>query len=100
MHTIRLIATVFLSTGLLVVDNRVVLTGQAKSQQLLLAQVQPPPKPMTPKSVIDILFTTKQIQADWFAHTFLAQIPVFQLQQIVTNLKSELGTYQGVQEDN
>jgi beta-lactamase class A len=94
---IRLLTTIFLTATLLVVFAKVVPTGQAT--QLLLAQVQPPTQLMTPKAAIARLFTSEKIQADWFAPTFLAQVPASQVEQIIAMLKTSLGSYKGVQEE-
>lgn len=98
MRLPRLIATVVLSVGLLVLPARAVATGQALLRQLLLAEKKPDTQFMTPLAAIKRLFTEEQIQADWFAPTFLATVPASQVQQIVTSLQTGLGTYKGVQE--
>ncbi|WP_216596339.1 serine hydrolase [Allocoleopsis franciscana] len=68
-----------------------------QAAELRLAQVQPSTQPMTPKAAIERLFTSKQIQTDWFTPSFLSQIPVSP-QQVIESLKTALGAYQGVQE--
>ncbi len=52
---------------------------------------------MTPKAALERLFTDEQIQADWFAPSFLAQIPIAQVQNIIRSLLAELGNYQEIQ---
>lgn len=93
----KLLATAFFTAGLLYPG--VLLTGQAQPQQLLLVQVTPPTPAMTPKAALERMFTTEQIQSDWFTPTFLTQVSVLQVQQIVASLKTELGNYQKVQTD-
>jgi beta-lactamase class A len=96
MHRlIRLFITIFLTAALVIVSAKVVLRGQAA--EVRLAQLQPSNQLMTPKAAIERLFTSKQIQTDWFTPTFLQQVPVSP-QQIIKSLKTALGAYQGVQE--
>lgn len=52
---------------------------------------------VSPQQVLERLFTTDEIQADWFAPSFLAQIPITQIQLIIDDLKNSLGDYQAVQ---
>ena len=52
---------------------------------------------MNPKAALERLFTTDPITAEWFAPTFLAQVPVSQIQQIIASLSKELGQYRGVE---
>lgn len=93
---IFLFATIILSAGLIGLSTNVMPTGQAV--ELRLAQVQPPTQPIAPLAAIARLFTSEQIQNDWFAPSFLAQVPVSP-EQVITSLKTALGTYQGVQEE-
>lgn len=65
-------------------------------QPFLLAQDPPSVQAMTSKDVIERLFTTQPLQANWFAPIFLNQVPVAQVQQIITDLQNQLGNYQGV----
>lgn len=51
---------------------------------------------MTPQSALDRLFTSASIQTNWFAASFLAQVPLQQVQSILISLKAELGAYQAV----
>lgn len=90
---------IFTATTFLVLGAGVILTGQVLPSQSLLAQVQRPPQAVTPQAVLEKLFTSEQIQADWFAPEFLAQVPISSIQEIIISLNTELGTYQGVQED-
>jgi hypothetical protein len=92
---IRLFTSIFLIAALVIVCTKGVAIGQAA--KLRVAQVQPPIQLMTPKAAIERLFTSKQIQTDWFTSSFLSQIPVSP-QQVIESLKTSLGAYQGVQE--
>ncbi|HEY9829912.1 MAG TPA: serine hydrolase [Stenomitos sp.] len=91
---IKLFISILLTVALVIISAKLVLRGQAT--ELHLAQVQPPIQPMTPKAAIERLFTSKQIQTDWFTPSFLAHIPVSP-QQVIESLKTALGDYQGVQ---
>jgi beta-lactamase class A len=46
------------------------------------------------------LFTSEQIQTEWFAPEFLAQVPIEQIRPIITDVKSQLGSYQAVQKSD
>lgn len=52
---------------------------------------------ITPETAIERLFTAPQLQSEWFAPMFLEQIPVSQLEKILTSLQTELGEYEAVQ---
>ncbi|CAN1212313.1 Beta-lactamase class A catalytic domain-containing protein [Tumidithrix helvetica PCC 7403] len=54
-------------------------------------------RPLTPKAVIERLFTTK-LQKNWFAAEFLAQVSTDQIEAIIASLKPLLGTYKQVKE--
>jgi beta-lactamase class A len=54
---------------------------------------------MTPEAVLEKLFTSEDVKAEWFASEFLEQVPINQINSIITSLKNELGTYQGVEKD-
>lgn len=84
--------SVMLCVGLLTCAVR-----SLKPQPVLLSQAQPSAQAVTPKAAIDQLIRAKQIQADWFTPTFLNQVAASQVQQIITDLKSSLGSYKGVQ---
>ncbi len=63
----------------------------------LVAQIQPAQAALTPKAALERLFTTRPLQVNWFAPSFLSQVPLAQIDQILTSIKAELGDYQGVQ---
>ena len=90
---------IVLLVALLILSAEVTLIEEVKPQPLLVAQLQPPTRTMTPKAAIERLFTAQTIQSNWFASSFLAQVPISQVEQIIISLKTSLGTYQGVQED-
>ncbi|MEH2299772.1 MAG: hypothetical protein V7K88_12265 [Nostoc sp.] len=74
-----------------------IVLADVKPQLLPLVQMKTQSESISPKAALEILFTGKQIQTEWFAPEFLAQVPIEQVRQIIKELKSQLGTYQGVQ---
>ncbi|MEL6319852.1 MAG: serine hydrolase [Cyanobacteria bacterium J06626_14] len=48
--------------------------------------------------VLERLFTTSEVSADWFIPSFLEQIPVAQIQDVLTDISTQLGAFQNVQE--
>lgn len=54
---------------------------------------------MTPEAVLEKLFTSQDVKAEWFASEFLEQVPINQINSIITSLQTQLGTYQGVEKD-
>ncbi len=59
-----------------------------------LAQASAP----TPQQALERLFTSEQIEVDWFLPSFLEQIPPEQIQAVVTQLSGNLGEFQRVEE--
>ncbi|NET60756.1 MAG: serine hydrolase [Symploca sp. SIO2E6] len=55
--------------------------------------------PLSPQLVLERLFTSPQLQQEWFAPSFLNQIPLTQMEQIIENIEKTLGSYQEVQPD-
>jgi beta-lactamase class A len=51
---------------------------------------------ITPEAAIERLFTAPSPQSEWFDSSFLAQIPLTQVEQIVTGFRTSLGAYQSV----
>ncbi|MGQ4647321.1 serine hydrolase [Lyngbya aestuarii] len=51
----------------------------------------------SPSVVLERLFTSSEPQRDWFADAFLRQIPLPQIDRILTNIQQTLGSYQQVQ---
>ncbi|QLE43535.1 serine hydrolase [Nostoc sp. C052] len=93
-YYISFISTSLLTTNL--VFSQMVL-AEMKPQILPLAQVTTQTASISPKAALERLFTSKEIQSEWFASEFLAQFPIVQSRQIIDELKKKLGTYQGVQ---
>jgi alpha-beta hydrolase superfamily lysophospholipase len=54
---------------------------------------------LTPEAALERLFTTDQIDPDWFTPEFLAQVPASQVQSVLAALENGLGAFQGVQDD-
>lgn len=80
------------------------LCGLSPTILLMAAQpsaiAQTPPQParrLTAQQVLELLFTSPIIPANWFSSSFLAQVSAPQLQDIIADLKQQLGQYQGVQ---
>jgi beta-lactamase class A len=71
--------------------------ADVRLQTQLLAEVRTPKRIVTPKAALERLFTNEQIQTEWFAPEFLAQVPIEQIRKIIVELKSQLGSYQAVQ---
>ena len=51
------------------------------------------------KAALERLFTSQELKSDWFASSFIAQIPVEGIQSIITDIKNQLGTYQEIQQN-
>ena len=54
---------------------------------------------ISPTAALERLFTSQELKSDWFAPSFIAQIPVDQIRRIITDIKNQLGTYQEVQQN-
>ena len=70
---------------------------------ILFAQAQPAlvnPMKITPVAALERLFTSPSPKSEWFADSFLSQIPLTQVEQIITEFKTSLGAYQSVQPDD
>jgi beta-lactamase class A len=52
---------------------------------------------ITPEAAIERLFTAPSPQSEWFDSSFLAQVPLSQVEQIVTGFRTALGAYQSIQ---
>ncbi|NES20635.1 MAG: serine hydrolase [Symploca sp. SIO3E6] len=55
--------------------------------------------PLSPQLALEQLFTKPQLQKEWFAPSFLNQISLTQVEQIIENIENTLGSYQEVQVD-
>ncbi|MDB9524560.1 serine hydrolase [Oscillatoria sp. CS-180] len=53
---------------------------------------------ITPQQALERIFTASEIQANWFAPSFLQQISVAQLEGVLSQVTQGLGDYQGVVE--
>ncbi|AFY55366.1 beta-lactamase class A [Rivularia sp. PCC 7116] len=69
-------------------------------KNLYLAQVSNSVKSMTPEAVLEKIFTSEDVKAEWFASDFLAQVPIAQIEFIVNDFKKQLGSYQKVEQDD
>lgn len=74
--------------------------ADVRFQTQLKAEIPTPATLITPKAALERLFTSAQIQAEWFAPEFLAQVPVEQVRKIISELKNQLGNYQAVQKND
>ncbi len=63
----------------------------------LRAEIPTPETSISAKAALERLFTSTQIQTEWFATEFLVQVPIEQVRKIITELKGQLGNYQAVQ---
>jgi beta-lactamase class A len=87
------------------IASLVILCLVGCSQPLLAQSLQAaaPPTPthlaMTPQAALERLVTAESISPDWFAPSFLAQVSVLQVQSILISLTTELGNYQGVEQN-
>lgn len=104
MRLFKPIFTIVVLLGLLVMLVQVpIATAQSppsgSEQQLTPGRSPASPQPKTPKAALERLLTVKPIQAEWFSSTFLTQVSIGQVQQILTSLKTELGAYRSVQSE-
>jgi beta-lactamase class A len=74
-----------------------VALAEIKPHTLPLAQVQSPSQSISPKLALERLLKSEQIQTEWFTSDFLVQVPIEQIRQVINGLKSQLGTYQGIE---
>ncbi len=52
---------------------------------------------VSPEMALARLFTSPEVQASWFANSFLAQISLAQIEQILQEITTTLGEYQSVE---
>lgn len=64
----------------------------APSNSLTVVQMQ-----ISPQAALERLFTSPKIESDWFATSFLNQVPLPLVQQTIAQLQTDLGAYQRVQ---
>ncbi|NJR40186.1 MAG: serine hydrolase [Leptolyngbyaceae cyanobacterium CSU_1_4] len=55
---------------------------------------------ITPVAALERLFTSPSPQSEWFAASFLSQVPFTQVEQLLTEFQTSLGAYQSVQPDS
>ena len=55
---------------------------------------------LDPKEALERFLTTRPLQAEWFADSFLAQVPLAQLEPGLEGITSQLGTYERVEGDS
>lgn len=55
-------------------------------------------EPLTPRAALERLFVTERIQHEWFDSSFLSQIAISHLEQVLATLMAKWGAYQRVQE--
>lgn len=51
----------------------------------------------TPQTVLERFFTSDEVQADWFADDFLAQVSLAQIEELRQQITEQLGTYQRIE---
>lgn len=54
-------------------------------------------QPLTPAAALERFFTEAEVQADWFADDFLAQVPLAQIEELRAQVTDQLGTFQGIE---
>ena len=52
---------------------------------------------ISPETALSRLFTTPEVRASWFADSFLSQISLAQIEQILQGIAATMGTYQTVE---
>jgi hypothetical protein len=97
-HSISFFLTISLATNLLFPHSLAV--ADVRHQKQIKPEIPTPATSITPKAALERLFTSKQIQTEWFAPEFLAQVPIEQVRKVITDVKSQLGTYQTVQKSD
>lgn len=54
-------------------------------------------QPRTPVAALERFFTEDEVQADWFAADFLAQVPLAQIEELREQVIDQLGAFQGIE---
>ncbi|MBW4604295.1 MAG: serine hydrolase [Calothrix sp. FI2-JRJ7] len=93
-HSINFLFAALLTTSL-AFPHLAVADGKLQTQ--LIAEIPTPAKSISAKAALERLFTSTEIQAEWFAAEFLAQVPIEQVRKLIIDLKGQLGNYQAVQ---
>lgn len=94
LSTIKVSITFLFATSFIFADYAL---ASPQIKRLYLAQVQNSVKSMTPEATLERLFTSEDIKPEWFAPTFLAQVPITQVRILISDVKKQLGNYQKVQ---
>ncbi len=94
--SIIILASAFFTTSLIFPETAL---ASVNWQGYNIAQVTTPAPSITPKAAIERLFTSKETARSWFAPSFLKQVPITQVRNIISNIKSQLGNYQEVKQD-
>ena len=61
---------------------------------ILMAQAN---QPLSPEAVLERLFTTATLEANWFDDRFLSQVSLAEVEQVLQGLQRSLGAYQRVE---
>ncbi|MEH2247120.1 MAG: hypothetical protein V7K85_31715 [Nostoc sp.] len=69
-----------------------VALADVKPQLLPLDQMLTSSESISAKAALERLFTSKEIQTEWFAPEFLAQVPIEQVRGIIDGVKSQQKT--------
>lgn len=51
----------------------------------------------TPQAILERFLTSDEVQADWFADDFLAQVPLAQIEELRQQITAQLGAYQRIE---
>jgi beta-lactamase class A len=97
-HSISFFLTISLTTSLLFPHS--LAAADVRHQKQIKAEIRTPVTSITPKAALERLFTSEQIQTEWFAPDFLVQVPIEKVQKIITDLKKQLGSYQTTQKSD
>lgn len=71
---------------------------QLATTHTLLAQSADSQVSVPPTETISRLFTEDQLQKEWFADSFLAQISLAEISQIVQGIEGSVGAYQSIED--
>ena len=66
---------------------------------LLGATMSAVAQPVTPEQALERLFRERPVRAEWFAPSFLAQVPAAQVEQIVAQLVAALGPFERIDKE-
>lgn len=102
MHLFKKILLILLTITFLIIPWLIFpnYVSATPIKNLYLAQVSNSVKSMTPEAVLEQLFTSKDIKAEYFSSDFLTQVPITEIESIVNGIKKQLGRYQGVEQNS